>query len=81
MKQFVFTAHAKNMLKERNIDSEWVDRTLSEPLFIEKREDGTTHYLKPIIENGERILRVVTISETNPWRIVTVFFDRRARRK
>jgi hypothetical protein len=38
-------------------------------------------YMKPIIENGERILRVVINSETRPQRVVTVFFDRRARRQ
>jgi hypothetical protein len=64
----------------RKIALEWVDRTVSNPSYTEQREDGTMHYLKAIPENGDRILRVVTNSGSQPEKIVTVFFDRRARR-
>ena len=81
MKQFEFTAHAENMILERNIAPGWVTTTISEPLFTETKNDGTIHYLKPIPEYGGRILRVVANPGSLPPRIITVFFDRRARRK
>ncbi|MBI2852948.1 MAG: DUF4258 domain-containing protein [Chloroflexi bacterium] len=73
-----FTAHAEDMLKERNIALEWVERTIAEPMRTERNEDGTVHYLKPIREHGGRVLRVVTRQEgESPMIIVTLFFDRR----
>ena len=81
MNQFEFTAHAASMMIERKIAPEWVDRTISNPLFTEQREDGSIHYLKPILEHGDRILRVVVNPASQPQNIVTVFFDRRARRR
>ncbi len=68
------------MLKEREITLEWVKRALSEPLRTETKEDGTIHYLKSIHEHGGRVLRVVT-TPGEPLRVITVFFDRRERRK
>ena len=41
---------------------------------------GTTHYLKAIDEREGRTLRVVVNTSVTPKRVVTVFFDRRARR-
>jgi hypothetical protein len=77
--QFEFTTHAENMLHERNINREWVQRTIFEPVKTETKEDGSTHYLKPISEREDRILRVVTIKDNHSLRIITVFFDRRIR--
>ena len=81
MKKFEFTTHAQSMMIERNIAPEWITQTIADPLITETREDGTLHYLKPISGHEGRILRVVTNQESQPPRIITVFFDRRARRK
>lgn len=67
------------MLKERDIAREWVALVMAEPAITERRADGTIHYLKPIAEREGRVLRVVTGSESDPPRVITVFFDRRER--
>lgn len=67
------------MLKERGIAREWVLRAVSEPAGTERKDDGTTHYLKPIPEHDGRVLRVVTDAEKQPPQVITVFFDRRAK--
>jgi hypothetical protein len=41
----------------------------------------TTHYIKAIPEHGGRFLRVVINHQVEPPRVVTLFFDRRLRRK
>jgi len=69
------------MLKERGIALEWVMRVIEEPARTERKEDGTVHYLKPIPEREERVLRVVTRGEEKSAIVITVFFDRRERRK
>jgi len=75
------TAHALDMLKERGIAREWVDRALTSPARTETRDDGTVHYMRPVPEHGGRVLRVVVNPEHDPPQVVTVFFDRRMGRK
>lgn len=65
------------MLLERDIDTAWVNRVITEPEKIEEPGDGTRHYLRRISERGGRWLRVVINVTTEPHRAVTVFFDRR----
>ncbi|MBI2860238.1 MAG: DUF4258 domain-containing protein [Chloroflexi bacterium] len=69
------------MLKERGIAREWLTRVVGEPARIERRDDGTIHYLKTIPEYEGRVLRVVTRTEGEQTIVVTVFFDRRQRGK
>lgn len=69
------------MLKERCISSQWVQNTLSLPDYVENNPDGTTHYIKKIEEYERRWLRVIVNEKKVPPVIVTVFFDRRLRRK
>lgn len=73
---YEFSTHAKDMLRERNIEEEWVWRTI-ETGKSKKGDDGHLHYSKPIREKDGRILHVVINPYVNPRRIVTVFFDRR----
>ena len=75
-----FAEHFKNMLKERSIQQEWVDRVLHEPQKVEDHEDGTRHFLRQIEEHGDRWLGVVVNIQVEPNRAVTAFFDRRLRR-
>ncbi len=81
MSVYEFSEHAREMLRERNILEAWVERVLEEPEITEWKEDGTLHYLRAIEEFGGRYLRVVVNPEAAPQRIVTVFFDRRLKRK
>jgi hypothetical protein len=76
-----FSEHAKDMLIERKIPDEWVWRAISSPDNKETGVDGNTHYIKAIEEHGYRILRVVVNSDVKPNRVITVFFDRRLKRK
>jgi hypothetical protein len=74
---FEFSAHAKEMLVERNILEEWVWRTIKTPARKRLGDDGNMHYTKTIREREGRVLRVVVNPDVHPNRIVTVFFDRR----
>jgi hypothetical protein len=74
-----FANHARDMLRERNIPEDWVQRTIRSPDRIEVRPDGHTHYIRAIPEHGGRFLRVVVNPHVTPKRIVTLFFDRRLR--
>ena len=67
------------MLSERGIGEEWVKLAVSHPAGTEHRDDGTIHCLSPIPEQGGRVLRVVVRSEGDSLRVITAFFDRRAK--
>jgi len=77
---YVLSEHAKDMLKERGISEEWVRRTVNSPELEETGKDNNVHYYKSIPEYGERMLHVVVNPNVIPKRILTTFFDRRARR-
>ena len=82
MSDMELSAHAKAMLVERNIPEEWLWRTISAPDSTEEvLDDRNTHFIKAIEENESRVLRVVVNANVVPHRVVTVFFDRRLRRK
>ena len=80
---FILTAHASIAMAERAIALAWISRTLAAPLFTEPDRDDPdlTHALLPIAEFGGRMLRVVYNGRTEPWRVVTVYFDRAAGRR
>lgn len=80
MSNIEYSLHARNVMEEREISEEWVERTVSEPDYNEVKADKTTHYIKAIPEFGGRFLRVVMNVSVEPNRVVTVFFDRRIRR-
>jgi hypothetical protein len=69
------------MLKERNIPEEWVWGSINNPDWVTTGEDNNIHYFKSIPEHEGRVLHVVVNPHVTPKRVVTVFFDRRARRK
>ena len=80
---YVFTTHAVTVMTERNIPVEWIEQVLKSPNQTEDdRHDGELkHFLRVIKENDNRILRVVTNDHSQPKRIVTLFFDRKQRKK
>ena len=73
--------HTSDMLKERNIPEEWMWQTINNPDWENTGSDNNIHYFKSIEEQGGRILHVVLNPHTSPKKIITVFFDRRARRQ
>jgi hypothetical protein len=78
---FDAAGHLGDMLKERHIDRDWVQRAIDGPDEIEEHDDGTRHYLKRIPEFGNRWLRVIVNVMKQPPKGVTVFFDRRLRQR
>ncbi|MEN6641360.1 MAG: DUF4258 domain-containing protein [Armatimonadia bacterium] len=81
IEQLRYTEHAADVREEREIPEEWIERVLTGPTLVEEPGDGTIHYIAPIAEHGDRLLRVVVADAPNPDRIVTLFFDRRLRRR
>ena len=75
------SVHFLDMLHERAISEEWIDRALSQADLVEEHSDHTRRYLKQIPEYGDRWLRVVVNVTKTPNRCVTAFFDRRLRKK
>lgn len=75
---YTLTAHAAVVIQEREIQLEWIARVLASPQRQERdRSDAALlHALGGIPEHGDRVLRVVYNETANPWRIVTVHFDR-----
>jgi hypothetical protein len=76
--QVACSAHAREMLAERNIESDWVMRAVENPDAVEDDpfKTGRKRAFLKIPEKENRILRVVYIIDGNDVRIVTVFFDR-----
>ena len=78
MKGFALTEHAADMMRQRGIPVKWIEQAIKAPDKTEVRErEGTKHYIRAIKERGGRYLRVVVSKETDPARIITMFFDRR----
>jgi hypothetical protein len=77
----LFSKHLCEMLVQRNIADVWVLRAFNDPDYIESYDDGIRHYLKKIVENENRWLRVVVNVDVIPNKGVTAFFDRRLRGK
>jgi hypothetical protein len=81
MPDYVFTTHARDMLKEREIPEQWVMTAISEPDEKNMESDGNAHYFKTLPERDNRVLHIVVNETVEPNRIVTLFLDRRRRLK
>lgn len=81
MTEYIFSKHAIEMIKERNLSENWVWHVLNESENTFTGEDGNLHFSKAIAEKENRVLHVVVNPAVSPKRVVTVFFDRRLRSK
>jgi hypothetical protein len=81
MSDIRLSAHAKDMLKERDIPEEWMWRAIDTPDDTEVGADNNMHYIRSIPEHGGRFLHVVVNHHLVPKRVVTLFFDRRLGRQ
>ncbi|HUY33543.1 MAG TPA: DUF4258 domain-containing protein [Pirellulales bacterium] len=81
--KYELTQHAKDVLAERAIPTEWLERVLDTPQRTEPDKDDPQliHHLAAIPEHGDRVLRVVFNHLVAPVRIVTVYFDRQMKGK
>ena len=78
-----FTRHAIQVMMERAIPVEWVERALAEPEIREPdpNDPEVERFFRRIPENDDRVLRVAANVGDIPWRVVSVFFDRSMRGK
>ena len=76
-----YTPHALDVMERRGIRPEWVERAVARPqLRIRDPYDGTVdRFFRRVPERGGRVLRVAVNIESEPWRVVTTFFDRSMR--
>ena len=65
------------MMIERKIVEDWVWRTADTPSKKKTDADGNVHYIKPIRERQGRVLHIIVNPNVSPYRIITLFLDRR----
>jgi len=71
-------------MAQRGFTVDEIRRALMNPNRVERDPDDTEliHAVKRFFREGDSVvLRVVYNEGRRPWRIVTVYFDRKARRK
>ena len=66
------------VMAERRIRRAWAERIMDDPerRLDDRADPALRHAIGRIGEYGDRVLRVVYNDRTNPWRIVTAYFDR-----
>lgn len=76
-----FTAHAKTVTLERQLELDWIERVVRNPDWREHDPTGppTERRFCRIAEREDRILRVICLETEAEIRIITAFFDRNAR--
>lgn len=80
-KVLVLSDHAVNSISERNLSLQWVERTVRHPEWTEAdpRQERQRRY-RAIPEYDNRIMRIVCFETEKEIRIITAFFDRKAKR-
>ncbi len=78
-----YSLHARVAMSERVIQAEWIERIVSEPeLRTDDPDDPELErFFGRVPERDGRVLRVVVNTHVIPWKVVSVFFDRRMRRR
>jgi Domain of unknown function (DUF4258) len=76
---YELTQHARDVIEEREIRLEWMERVLINPALTEPAESDLAleNRFGRITEFGNRVLRVVVNTTVVPERVVSVYFDRR----
>ena len=80
-KPLFLTAHAWDAVGERELDMDWLESTVRRPdwAVADPRRAGVERRFRRIPEFGDRVLRVACYETATEIRIMTVFFDRRAK--
>lgn len=81
-KRLAYSAHASDAIGERELDIAWIVRTVRDPDWVvaDPERPGVERRYRAIPEQGGRVLRVAVMEKPDEIRIITAFFDRRARR-
>ena len=82
-KQVVLTAHARLRLRERDIDPKLINETVRDPEWTETdpRDSTIERRFRTISQFDNRFLRVACVETESSIRVISVMFDRNARRK
>jgi hypothetical protein len=82
-KPIALTAHARIRLQNRRIDPKWIEETVFDPEWIEAEPNDATieRRFRAIPQFGGRVLRVACVETNSSIRVISVMFDRNARRK
>lgn len=80
------TKHAKEQIIERKLELKWIAEAIYNPIHSEadrRNPELTCTYGRVFdsVEQKERVLKVVYNKNTRPWKIVTCYFDRTAKRR
>jgi len=78
---FILTHHAVKQMADRKIRRQWISSVIEVPERREPdRKDPTIELFYGRIHLADtRTLLVVVNTAADPWRVVSVFFDRRMR--
>ncbi len=78
----LYTNHAETVIRQRSLDKRWIERAVWEPDWqaADVKDTSVIRLYKQVPENGGRILRVVCVATPEEIRILSVYFDRGARR-
>ena len=76
-----YSMHAMDAMAERRIPVMWVELAVAEPALRSQdpNDPEIERFFRRIAEDGGRVLRVAVNTRVVPWRVVSVFFDRRMR--
>ena len=79
--RLTFTRHALRVMTERLIREDWVEHAVAAPELRtpDPNDPEVERFFRRIPERGDRVLRVAVNTRVVPWRVVSVFFDRRMR--
>lgn len=77
-----FTRHANDAVAERKLHPDWIELTARNPEWShpDPHRAGVERRFRAIPQFGNRILRIACIETAAEILILTVFFDRDARR-
>ena len=76
-----YTRHALDVMERRGIRPEWVQRAVAAPgrRLRDPYDAAVERFFSRVPERDGRVLRVAVNTESDPWRVVSVFFDRSMR--
>ena len=79
--QLTYTLHALHVMAERGIPSEWVVRAVEAPdrRTRDPNDEAVERFYVRVPEHDSRVLRVAVNTDSDPWRVVSTFFDRSMR--
>jgi hypothetical protein len=83
LKALVLTAHARERVRTRKVRNDWIEDTVRAPDWTERdpQDAKVERRFRAIHDFGGRILRVACVETEAEIRVISLMFDRNARRK